>query len=438
MIFFLVMPGLFGGFGNYFVPIFQGSPEVVYPRVNNFSIFILLFSYLILILSIIIEFGGGTGWTLYPPLSTSFISLSPSSILFLVFSLLISGLSSCLTSINFLITFLNLRTYSLTLNTITLFSWSLFITSCMLLLTLPILSGALLLILSDLHSNTLFFDPIFGGDPIFYQHLFWFFGHPEVYILIIPGFGLISIIISGILQKIIFGTQSMIFAMSSISLLGSLVWGHHMYIIGLESDTRAYFTTVTIFISLPTGTKIFNWLSTFLSFLYFFNSISILVILFILMFTLGGATGIILGNSIIDLALHDTYYIIAHFHFVLSLGAIISLLCSFSFNHDTIFISKNLLISPSSLLYIYHLFLISIGILLSFSPMHFLGFNLIPRRIPDYPDSFHSWNFLSSIGSGVTFLSFFILYWMNIPGDLTRDRLHVNKRANHKETDDTT
>jgi len=196
MIFFLVMPGLFGGFGNYFVPIFQGSPEVVYPRVNNFSIFILLFSYLILILSIIIEFGGGTGWTLYPPLSTSFISLSPSSILFLVFSLLISGLSSCLTSINFLITFLNLRTYSLTLNTITLFSWSLFITSCMLLLTLPILSGALLLILSDLHSNTLFFDPIFGGDPIFYQHLFWFFGHPEVYILIIPAFGIISIIIS--------------------------------------------------------------------------------------------------------------------------------------------------------------------------------------------------------------------------------------------------
>jgi len=179
MIFFLVMPTLFGGFGNYFVPIFQGSPEVVYPRVNNFSILILFLSYLFLILSLISEFGSGTGWTLYPPLSTSFMSLSPSSTGLIIFSLLISGISSCLTSLNFWTTILNLRSYYLTLKTMPLFPYSLFITASMLLLTLPILSGALLLILSDLHSNTLFFDPIFGGDPIFYQHLFWFFGHPE-------------------------------------------------------------------------------------------------------------------------------------------------------------------------------------------------------------------------------------------------------------------
>ena len=221
-------------------------------------------SYLFLILSLISEFGSGTGWTLYPPLSTSFMSLSPSSTGLIIFSLLISGISSCLTSLNFWTTILNLRSYYLTLKTMPLFPYSLFITASMLLLTLPILSGALLLILSDLHSNTLFFDPIFGGDPIFYQHLFWFFGHPEVHILIIPAFGIISIIISGILQNIIFGNQSMIFAMSSISLLGSLVWGHHMYTVGLETDTRAYFTAVTILISLPTGTKIFNWLSTYL------------------------------------------------------------------------------------------------------------------------------------------------------------------------------
>ena len=220
MIFFLVMPGLFGGFGNYFVPIFQGSPEVVYPRVNNFSILILLLSYLFLILSLISEFGGGTGWTLYPPLSTSFMTLSPSSTYYIIFGLLISGISSCLTSLNFWITILNLRLYYLTLKTIPLFPWAFLITAFMLLLTLPILSGTLLLILGDLHSNTLFFDPIFGGDPIFYQHLFWFFGHPEVYILIIPAFGIISIIISGLSNKIIFGNQSMIFAMSSISLLG--------------------------------------------------------------------------------------------------------------------------------------------------------------------------------------------------------------------------
>ena len=237
---------------------------MVYPRVNNFSILILSLSYLFLILSLISEFGGGTGWTLYPPLSTSFMSLSPSSTGNLIFGLLISGISSCLTSLNFWTTILNLRSYYLTLKTMPLFPWALLITGGMLLLTLPILSGALVMVMADLHSNTLLFDPIFGGDPIFYQHLFWFFGHPEVYILIIPAFGIISIIISGILQTIIFGNQSMIFAMSCISLLGSVVWGHHMYTVGLETDTRAYFSGVTILISLPTGTKIFNWKSTYL------------------------------------------------------------------------------------------------------------------------------------------------------------------------------
>merc|ERR1711937_691103 len=264
MIFFLVMPGLFGGFGNYFAPIFQGSPEVVYPRVNNFSILILFLSYLLVIFSLISEFGGGTGWTLYPPLTTSFMSLSPSSHANLIFGLLVSGISSSLTSLNFWVTILNLRSYSLTLKTQPLFPWALLMTEAMLLLVLPVLSGALLMVLADLHSNTLFFDPVFGGDPVLYQHLFWFFGHPEVYILIIPAFGIISIIISGVAQKIIFGNQSMIFALSCISLLGSLVWGRHMYTVGMETDTRAYFTGVTILISLPTGTKIFNWLSTYL------------------------------------------------------------------------------------------------------------------------------------------------------------------------------
>merc|ERR1712063_165705 len=264
MIFFLVMPGLFGGFGNYFAPIFQGSPEVVYPRVNNFSILVLFLSYLLVILSLISEFGGGVGWTLYPPLSTSFMSLSPSSTAYLIFGLLMSGVSSCLTSLNFWVTILNLRSYCLTLKTMPLFPWALLITAAMLLLTLPVLSGALLMVIADLHSNTLFFDPVFGGDPVFYQHLFWFFGHPEVYILIIPAFGVISIVISAVAQKIVFGNQSMILAMSCISLIGSIVWGHHMYTVGLETDTRAYFTGVTVLISLPTGTKIFNWLSTYL------------------------------------------------------------------------------------------------------------------------------------------------------------------------------
>merc|ERR1712054_647715 len=305
MIFFLVMPGLFGGFGNYFAPVFQGSPEVVYPRVNNLSILVLLLSYLLSVLSLISEFGVGAGWTLYPPLSTSFMSLSPSSTAYLIF-----------------------RSYCLTLKTMPLFPWALLITAAMLLFTLPVLSGALLMVIADLHSNTLFFDPVFGGDPVLYQHLFWFFGHPEVYILIIPAFGVISIVISGITQKIIFGNQSMILAMSCISLLGSVVWGHHMYTVGLETDTRAYFTGVTILISLPTGTKIFNWLSTYLGnppLLQLKTSSALFALLFLLMFTIGGSTGVILGNAAVDLGLHDTYYVVAHFHFVLSLGAVIAI-----------------------------------------------------------------------------------------------------------------
>merc|ERR1711915_189699 len=412
MIFCLIMPGLFGGFGNYFAPIFLGSPEVVYPRVNNFSILILSLSYLFLILSLISDFGGGTGWTLYPPLSTSFMSLSPSSTGNLLIGLLMSGISSCLTSINFFVTILNLRSYSLTLKTMPLFPWALLITAAMLLLVLPILSGALLMVLADLHSNTLFFDPVFGGDPVLYQHLFWFFGHPEVYILIIPAFGIISIVISGISQKIIFGNQSMIFAMSCISFLGSIVWGHHMYTVGLETDTRAYFTGVTILISLPTSTKIFNWLSTYLgnpNLLQLRTSSALFALLFLLMFTSGGSTGVILGNAAVDLGLHDTYYVVAHFHFVLSLGAVIAIFSGIIFNGEKILASKSLLPSPTGQLSLYHLVLTLVGILLTFSPMHFLGFNVMPRRIPDFPDSFHSWNFLSSIGSGITLLSFAIL-----------------------------
>merc|ERR1711937_613287 len=322
------------------------------------------------------------------------MSLSPSSIAFMLYGLLMSGMSSSLTSVNFWVTILNLRSYSLTLKTLPLFPWALFITAAMLLLVLPVLSGALLMILSDLHSNTLFFDPVFGGDPVLYQHLFWFFGHPEVYILIIPAFGIISIIISSSYQKMIFGNQSMIFAMSCISLLGTIVWGHHMYTVGLETDT-----------------KIFNWLSTYLGnppFLHLRVASAFFALLFLLMFTIGGSTGVILGNAAVDLALHDTYYVVAHFHFVLSLGAVIAIFSGIIFNGEKI-LGKNLLLSSSSTLSLYHLVLTLVGVLLTFSPMHFLGFNVMPRRIPDFPDSFHSWNFLSSIGSGITILSFAML-----------------------------
>jgi cytochrome c oxidase subunit 1 len=280
----------------------------------------------------------------------------------------------------------------------------------MLLLTLPVLSGTLILVLGDLHSNTLFFDPVFGGDPVLYQHLFWFFGHPEVYILIIPAFGVISIVISGVSHKIIFGNQSMIFAMSSISLLGSLVWGHHMYTVGLESDTRAYFTGVTILISLPTGTKIFNWLTTF-----YFNNIGLTFthmfysFVFLLMFTIGGLTGILLANASIDISLHDTYYVVAHFHYVLSLGAVIALFVCILF-YSTLLLGYNTFIHMinSTLLY-YNFYFTILGINITFIPLHFLGFNSMPRRIPDYPDLIISWNFLSSSGSSLTVLGFLFI-----------------------------
>merc|ERR1712159_528129 len=300
-------------------------------------------------------------------------------------------------SLNFWVTILNLRSYCLTSKTMPLFPWALLITEAMLLLVLPILSGALIMLLADLHYNTVFFDPVFGGDPVLYQHLFWFFGHPEVYILIIPAFGIISIVISGIPQKIIFGNQSMILAMSCISILGSVVWGHHMYTVGLEIDTRAYFTGVTMLISLPTGTKIFNWLSTYLGnppLLQIRTSSALFALIFLLMFTIGGSTGVILGNAAVDIALHDTYYVVTHFHFVPSLGTVIAIFSTIMFFQDQLLPSQasqgngsqGSLPTSTSSISRYHLVITFIGVLLTFTPMHFLGFNVMPRRIPDFPD----------------------------------------------------
>merc|ERR1711862_369220 len=396
-----------GGFGNYFMPIFLGAPEVVYPRINNISILILPLSYILVILSVTGEFSNGTGWTLYPPLSTSLMSLSPIGIDILLYGLLLSGISSCLTSINFIATIINMRCYGFNFSIMPVYAWSIYITGFLLLLTLPILTGALIMLLADLHYNTVFFDPIFGGDPVLYQHLFWFFGHPEVYILIIPAFGIISIIISGITQIIIFGNQSMILAMSCICVLGSVVWGHHMFTIGMECDTRAYFTAVTMMISLPTGTKIFNWLCTYLGLLFILNDTSAVfcVLIFLIMFTIGGSTGIILSTSTVDIALHDTYYVVTHFHFVLSLGTIIAIISGILFLQDQLLSSRhqgsqgsfNIPTSTSSISR-YHLIIPFVVILLTFTPMHFLGFNTMPRRIPDFPDYMNSWNYMSSIG----------------------------------------
>jgi cytochrome c oxidase subunit 1 len=279
MIFFLVMPALIGSYGNYLLPIYLGASEVIYPRINNVAIVIIPATYLSIINSIFSEYGNGLGWTLYPPLSTSLLTLTSVGVDLILYSLLLSGISTSLTSTNFIVTLHIWKSLIIPLSSMDIYVWSLVLVGYMLLVVLPILAGSLLMILSDLHYNTVFFDPLYGGDPVFYQHVFWFFGHPEVYILIVPGFGLLSNVLSEYLNVILFGYQSMILAMSSISYLGSLVWSHHMFTVGMEIDSRAYFMSSTMLISLPTGTKMFNWLSTYLStYQVYFNNLLIIYI----------------------------------------------------------------------------------------------------------------------------------------------------------------
>ena len=406
MIFFTLMPGLYGGFGNYYVPIYTGTPEVAYPRVNSISLVLVPISFATVIMSMVVEFGAGAGWTLYPPLSTSLMSLSPTSIDVIIIGLVISGLSSFLTSLNFITTICHMRARGYSNSSMVFNNWALIFTAIMLVVTLPILTGGLLMVLSDLHLSTQFYDPVYSGDPVLYQHLFWFFGHPEVYVLILPAFAVVSQVLSTTTSKTLFGYQAMILAMGCISILGTLVWGHHMMTVGLEADTRAYFTAVTILISLPTGTKIFNWLCTYMGTYFHVSTASTLFALsFVLLFTLGGTTGVVLGNAAVDISLHDTYYVVAHFHFVLSLGAIIALFSGASHFQENFF-GHNMVHNTNQILFA---LVFLVGVLLIFIPLHILGFNVMPRRIPDYADSLSYINSLASISSLMTLFAFLIL-----------------------------